>query len=886
MIASQKVKALPGLRIAAQGWRASRLPWGGIPGGNNPERVALNPAIEGVCAALSGLNVKQIRLPGVAPAAQPRAVFRNPFGVPAAFRTFIKDTGLYFLILWMALPPIQAGDLAERARSVLAQTSGTLRLSGLQQKVTVLRDEWGIAHIFAESQEDLFFAQGFVAAQDRLWQMDLWRRQGEGKLAEILGESAVERDRFARLLRYRGDPDREFASYAPDARRIIESFVRGVNAQIALARESNRLPIEFQLQGYAPEPWTPDVCLTRMAGYVMTRNAASELKRAALTREFGKQLADEWMETDPQKSLVIPAGLDLAGLDADILGAATRASGPIRFPSRSNTRDGSNNWVVDGTRSATGKPLLANDPHRQIALPSLRYLVHLCAPGWNVIGAGEPSLPGVAAGHNERVGFGFTIVGMDQQDLYVEETNPANPHQYRWQGGWRDMRVEHEPLRVKGESRPRDLELKFTVHGPVLREDPARRRAYALRWVGSEPGTAGYLASLSLNRARNWGEFRQALKRWKVPSENLMYADIDGNIGWAAAGLMPVRRGPDGKSWAGLLPVPGDGRYEWQGFLPLEELPQTFRPPGGLIATANHNILPPGYPQELGYEWNVPTRFQRIMEVLGVDHRKWTAEDFQQLQHDEVSLHARALISLLAEARNPPEELRPHIDRLSGWDGRLSRNSAAAALYEFWWPLLAPAIFQPHIPEKAWAAVGPGISFRKTIEALRSAEARWFGPDAAAGRDALLWRTLAEAVAKAHKKLGANAAAWRWGSLHRALFQHPLSTDAERRSLLDLPSVERGGDAFTVCATGGPDFQQNHGASFREILDLADWDRSVATNVPGQSGQPGSPHYGDLLPLWAEGRYFPLLFSRSKIEAAARQKLILEPGQERKDGQR
>src|SRR5262249_8983124 len=389
-------------------------------------------------------------------------------------------------------------------------------------------------------QNDLFFAQGFVAAQDRLWQMDLWRRVGEGKLAEVLGPRAVERDRFARLVRYRGDLKAEYESYAPDARQIIEAFVRGVNAQIELSKD--RLPIEFQITGSKPEPWTPEVCLTRMAGYVMTRNASTEVLRSKLAVEFSRDMVltmvqhdlplkyakemgskaglatvAEWIETDPPRKLELSEGLEpetMEGIDDRILAAAKDASDPVTF----NPNDGSNNWVIDGTMSSTGKPILANDPHRTIALPSLRYLVHLVGPGWNVIGAGEPTLPGVAAGHNERVGFGFTIVGIDQQDLYVEETNPANPNEYRYRGKWEPMRVEREQIKVKGEARPREVELKFTSHGPVIYEDNKLRRAYALRWVGSEPGTAGYLASLTLNRVQNWKEFLKAMERWKVPS--------------------------------------------------------------------------------------------------------------------------------------------------------------------------------------------------------------------------------------------------------------------------------------------------------------------------------------------------------------------------------
>ena len=450
-----------------------------------------------------------------------------------------------------------AADLRSRARAVLAQTSGRIELDGLQKPVEVIRDRWGVAHIYAETQEDLFFAQGFVAAQDRLWQMEIWRRTGEGKLAEVLGESAVERDKFARLMRYRGNMEAEWTSYSPDAKQIIESFVTGVNAFIETNRD--RLPIEFELTGIKPEPWTPEVCLTRMAGYVMTRNATAEVLRAQLAKLFGAEKVDLWIETDPFKKLEVPAGLDLTGIDQKILAGAKAASAPVSFSGAASetsslssdgetlaevearTRtEGSNNWVVSGALSATGKPILANDPHRPILLPSLRYMVHLVAPGWNVIGAGEPTLPGVAAGHNERVGFGFTIVGIDQQDLYVEQIRPDYPTVYRYMNKWLRMRIEHEKIKVKGRAEPIEVELKFTRHGPVIYEDFNLHRAYALKWIGSEPGSAGYLASLSLNRAKNWPEFLKALERWKVPSENLVYADVDGNIGWQAAGAAPV----------------------------------------------------------------------------------------------------------------------------------------------------------------------------------------------------------------------------------------------------------------------------------------------------------------------------------------------------------
>jgi penicillin amidase len=773
---------------------------------------------------------------------------------------------LLALLLIPQLLPAQSIDLKARAQSVLANINGTINVRGLQKPVNVLRDEWGIAHIYAETQDDLFFAQGFVAAQDRLWQLDLWRRTGEGKLAEILGPTYIERDKFARLLRYRGDMKAEYESYAPDAKQIITAFVRGINAYIELNRD--RLPIEFQLTGIKPELWTSEVCLTRMAGYVMTRNASNEVLRGQLIKAVGKDLVEDLLETDPPTKLTIPEGLNLDDISDQILRAANAATGSVNF----RQIEGSNNWVVDGTMSATGKALLANDPHRSINLPSLRYLVHLVGPGWNVIGAGEPALPGVAAGHNERMGFGFTIVGIDQQDLYVEEVNPNNPNEYKYKGRWLKMRVERETINVKGQA-PVTVELKFTQHGPVIYEDAQKHRAFALRWVGQEPGTAGYLASLSLNRAQNWQQFYKALSRWKVPSENLMYADVDGNIGWVAAGMTPIRKG-----WNGLLPVPGaSGKYEWQGFRSVREMPQAYNPAKHYIATANHNIMPPGYKNPLGYEWAAPFRFQRIDEVIANFKGKFTIPDFQKLQHDETSLPARELTKVLADVTNVPSDLQSFVSLLTNWDAVMHKDSAAAALFAMWSNKLSAAVFKAHVPEKHWPQFASRISLVKTIEALKYAAPKWFGDSSRAVRDRAMLTALDQAVAEAKQRLGNDPTKWRWGTLHKAPFTHALASNDELRALFNLPAVERGGDGNTPNATGGANYRQSSGASFREILDVSNWDNSMATSVPGQSGQVGSPHYNDLLPLWANGQYFPLLYSRDKIEAQAKNKLVLEP---------
>lgn len=768
-------------------------------------------------------------------------------------------------------PASPASDLAARARAALAQTSGTIRVAGLQKPVTVLRDTWGIPHIYAETQADLFFAQGFTAAQDRLWQLEMWRRAGVGELAEVTGPKALDRDRFARLLRYRGDLEAEYASYAPDAREIVEAFVRGVNAWIAeIGKDRARWPIEFQLTGIEPEPWTPAVVLSRVAAWEVTVNAGREVQRAQLGREIGWARLQEIFPTAPLRDLSKEPGAELVaagGIGEAVTALPEALRAPLAFP------DGSNNWVVDGTLTATGKPLLANDPHRALRLPSLRYLVHLVGPGWNVIGAGEPALPGVAAGHNEHIAFGFTVTGIDQQDVYVEEIHPEDAQLYRHQGKWQRMRVERERIGVKGEQ-PREVELEFTVHGPVIHRDPERRRAYVLRWVGSEPGTAGYLASLSLNRARAWSEFRKALARWKVPSENLVYADVEGNVGWQVAGLAPLRQG-----WSGLLPVPGDGRFEWQGFLPASQLPGALNPPSHFVATANHNILPPGYRHTLAFDWGEPTRFLRIAEVLGAPGKKFTAADFERLQLDELSRPAREIVAVLREVvqrGGVTGEQRPFVDLLTGWDATLGRDSAAAALYEVWIAKLATRL-GAGVPESLRPVMLRGLRPARLVALLQQPTAEWFGKDPRPGRDAALLASLGEAVTELKAKLGADPAAWRWGALHQATFVHPLATTDERKALFNLPPMELGGDGTTVDVASGEGFAVGHGASYRQVIDLADWDRSSATSTPGQSGQPGSPHYGDLLEPWAEGRYFPLLFSREAVEKAAKQKLVLEP---------
>jgi penicillin amidase len=759
--------------------------------------------------------------------------------------------------------------LRQKASAVLSQLEGEIKVPGLTEPVEVLRDRWDIPHIYAKNADDLFFAQGYIAAQDRLFQIDLWRRVAIGETAEVVGKSGLQADRFARLLRYRGDPDAEWTSYSPDAHRIAAAFTRGINATID--HIGDRLPVEFQLLGIRPKKWRPEDCLGRMSGIIMSRNLSNELARAELIAALGVEKARRIAPTDPPRSYAPAPGLDLAGIDRSILAGYNAALKPPAFKLGG---EGSNNWAVDGTRSASGKPLLASDPHRTIALPSLRYLVHLNAPGWNVIGSGEPGLPGVAIGHNEHVAWGFTIVGTDQTDLYVEETNPGDPTEYRVGDRWEKMKVVRETVAVRGEERLTELELRFTRHGPVIAEDAKRHRAYALKWTGSEAGGAAYLASLALDRAKNGREFVAALARWKVPSENMVYADVEGNIGWVAAALTPVRKG-----WDGLLPVPGaKGAYEWQGFLPLGKLPQIHNPATHYVATANHNILPAGYTAEIGYEWAPPYRFARIKERLEAK-RKFTREDFQSMQHDATTLPGRTLARLVGIVDMQDQELRPYVELLAGWDGVLSAVSRAGALYGVWLQELLDGFYRPRVPAGLLDFTTARGGVPVMLAALEKPDVAWFGEKPTEGRDRLLRTTFRKAVDRLRKLLPGDEKEWSWGRLHTTTFRHPLaSLGPAYAKAFDLGPVPRAGDAHTPnAASHNAKFEHTSGATYRHIFDLADWDRGIATSAPGQSGQPGSPHYGDLLPLWQKGDYFPLAFSRAKVEEVTRHRLRLTP---------
>ncbi|MHB9030972.1 MAG: penicillin acylase family protein, partial [Candidatus Latescibacterota bacterium] len=782
-------------------------------------------------------------------------------------------------------------------------------LDGISKKVEILRDQWGVSHIYAETEEDLFLAQGFNAARERLWQLDLWRRQGEGKLAEAFGPRFLEKDKAARLFLYRGDQEKEFRSYHPRGKKILTAFVQGINAWIDLTRANPELlPIEFRLTGAMPDYWTPATPLIRIFG--LTRNSGREVSLARLVHLMGTEAVEKLHVFEPPAKLEIPGGIDLSHFDEKVLEKYNLARAAVAFlpedlagdfpreererharsisPSEPGTagdaspaRFESNNWTVSGRLTATGAPILAGDPHRAHTIPSLRYMVHLSGPGWNVIGAGEPAIPGVSLGHNDKIAFALTIFSFaDEEDIYVYDTNPSNPDQYRYKGRWVNMKPVGETFQVKGQA-PEKVQLKFTRHGPVIHEDPARHKAYALRaaWLEHE-GTAVYLAGLRLDQARNWKEFREAMYKHYCPSLNMIYADVKGNIGWFGGSIAPVR-----PNWNGLLPVPGDGRYEWKGYLDTKKLPMVSNPPEGFFATANQYNVPEGYPRLdiIAREWSHPSRFDRITEVLR-SGEKHSVESMMRLQLDETSLPARELAPLLAGLRSPDPEVGRALEFLRNWDFALSRDSVPATIYEVLTLNLQDAVTPLYVPEPARRILG-GLDRRVLTGLVKSPDGAClaFGPTPAEGRDAVLLASLERAVNYLKERRGDDPAAWNWGALHHMRYEHALSAvktlDSSTRDLLDTNSLPKGGDSFTVNNTNfrRSDFRQTSGASYRQVIDLGDWDRSMAINSPGQSGDPRSPHYKDLFPLWAEGKYFPLFFSREQIEGVTEERTILRP---------
>jgi penicillin amidase len=792
-------------------------------------------------------------------------------------------------------------DLTRPARAIAAiliMAAGTISsatprsesrsLTGIAAPARVVTDHWGVAHIQAATAHDAFFLQGYTAARDRLWQIDLWRKRGLGRLSASFGPTFVAQDRAARLFVYRGSMAAEWAAYPADAKGWTEAFAAGINAFVdEVSAGRHALPPEFALTGSTPEHWSADD-IVRIRSNALVANLGNEVARARSLCLGGEKWEPIRIAIEPRHVLRPPKGLDPCGVPAEVLSDYLLATAAVTFDGRrviaANAMkeltafnalaadEGSNNWVIDAAHSVTGRPILANDPHRAHGVPSLRTVVHLDAPGLQIIGAGEPALPGIAFGHNADVAWGLTIFGIDQEDLYVHTL--MSPDTYRFRGKPRAMTSVSERIEVKGEA-PRTVTLRFSHVGPVIWSNATR--AFAVRSVWAEPGGSGYFNAAWMYRVRNASEFDTASSHWGAPPLNFVYADRSGTIGWRAAGFTPVRN-----NWDGLLPVPGDGRFEWEGLMQANLLPALRNPVKGWIATANEMNLPPDFPNEarhVGYEWADRSRIDRIDAVLSAKP-KFDLADAMALQTDQLSPLALRATALLHGLAGESADQIAAIAMLSGWDGAERIDSAAAALFEVW--------SQRHLRRATVAAVVPGKAqsafTNPALGAVVTALAKLgplLGVHPAATRRAILLSSLGDAWTETAQLLGPDPARWRWGDLHVARFSPAIATLAgpALHAQLDVAPLQVGGSASTPMATGmrADSFDVTSGASVRMVLDVGEWDNSMFINTPGQSGDPFSAHYRDLYPLWAAGEYVPLVFSPAAVEREAESIVAFTP---------
>ena len=741
-------------------------------------------------------------------------------------------------------PPAPAGP----------QVSGTLRLSGLRGDVHVDRDPFGIPHITAANTDDLFFAQGFVQAQDRLFQMDLWKRAAQGRLAEVMGANFIQRDSMTRRIQFRGDFEREWQSYGPDTRRIAVAFTNGINEWVRLARQQR--PEEFVLAGWEPELWKPEDLLNRTDTYLASSAALDDLVRARLVATLGPARVDQLLP--PQRGLhtTRDLGVDLSVVTFVVSDALRRIGTPPFFltlagpvsetarrgqrtpdvqltadadspfgggaaavPSRAPRPGAGRTWLVDAAHSASGKPLLAVAENDRLENPSRRYLVQLTAPGWNVAGATSPWMPGVAIGHNDRIAWAYTASDDDTQDVFVERTNPDNPHQVARDGRWVDMQVDRERLSVKGRTAPVEYERLYTPNGVVIAQDREHALVYTLRWTGTEYGGTAELASLGIARAESWPDFRTALARWEAPAAEFVYADVDGRVARQRAGLVPIR--PAG---AGLLPSAGWlAARGWQGFTDLSLETDTTESAGSSEGTVS-------------------------------------AADLQRAQLDIHSRNASALIARLEKIGVVPREIEAVRPGLVAWDRMVRANSKEASLYRAWERAirqrLAARLVQAELVQEFALRLDP-------VALLNGPVSSGAGGDIGPWRDILLVDALSDAL---------NAPVGQADSRAHFTFPHPLAVFNDARRRFDVHGYPLHGHTDTVFSTDGV-----RGPVLQAVFDLSDWSRTAVTNPPGQAGSPSNPHYDDLAPKWAAGEYVNLLFAQSSVPSLQTSGLTLQP---------
>ncbi len=771
------------------------------------------------------------------------------------------------------------------ARTRLPKTSGQIRLSGLNHTVETFFDNWGVPHIYAGDIHDVLFAQGFLHAGERLFQMDFNRRLVAGRLSEILGDVSVPLDRWMRTLGMRLAANEGLNQLLPETKSYLESYAAGVNAYIS----KGRLPLEFTLLRYQPEPWQPldSVAWTKMMAWTLSVNWETELLRARLVERLGAekaaQLEPPYFDRWPY---VVPPGVDYSAIADEIFRRqdySRRFTGPT-----AGYGVGSNNWVISGARTASGKPLLANDMHLAMTIPGVWYENHLCTQDFQVTGVSFPGIPGVIAGHNGHVAWGYTNGFPDVQDLYMEHLRRTKTGgvQYEFKGEWLDADVLNETIRVKG-GKTVNEEVIITRHGPIINSlapDLAGEQPLAMQWTALDPDRMmdGIAA---MNRARNCIEFREALRFWTVPIQNTVYADVDGNIGFSYPGKVPIRNQGDGR-----LPVPGwSGDHEWVGFIPFEELPHLYNPARGYIVSANNRVVDNQYPYFISRDHVMGDRAQRIAELIEKGGKIDPAY-IQSMHFDQICPSALFVSRYLSELKSDDPELSKVISLFRGWDGHLAVDSPQAAIYETFVPYMIRATLSKTLGDLTERYLGRGptpvlaegsLFGDRALEWLQKTltepNSPWFDQGHGETRDDVMRLALRQTVDLLKEKMGLKPENWAWGKFHRLLYAHPLGRVSPIDRLYNRGPYPVGGDFNTVWATGASYYSLEHdeviGPPFRFIADLSDLNHCYGLLSPGQSGNPASPHYDDQIDAWFTQGYHPMYFAREDVEKNAKSHL-------------
>lgn len=801
-------------------------------------------------------------------------------------------------LAWVAIVfAVASGAAAVWYRSASQpQMDGRLQLQGLKAAVEIVRDAEAIPHIYARSAEDAYFALGFVHAQDRLWQLDMNRRIAAGRLAEVLGPKALGTDRFMRTLGVYRNAQAIVRHLAPEARAALDAYARGINAY--LAHRSGPLPIEFLLTGAPqPEPWqaADSLAWQTMMAWDLSGNWTQELLRMRLSQRLTLSQINQFLAPYPGDAPL--KTMDYTGLYRALAGTAQQLNKVAQAAPPSLVQGkGSNNWVVSGSLSESGKPLLANDPHLNLSMPSVWYLAHLSAAGLNVIGGTLPGIPSVVLGHNDRIAWGFTNTGPDVQDLYIERIDPGDPARYQTPDGWAAFSVRKEIIKVKGEPDV-EIEVRTTRHGPVISgalpladKAPldAKRYVIAFAWTALRADDLTFQAAYKLNRAGNWQEFLDAAQDFASPQQNIVYADIDGNIGFIAPARIPVRK--PGNDLMGLAPAPGwDSRYDWDGFVPFDALPRRFNPASQQVVTANEKIVGPDYRYFLTSEWDAPYRANRINKLLAA-REKHSVDSFALIQKDVVSLAAQELLPVLRQTVPRSQRARLALAALSSWNGAMEADRIEPLLYSAWMRAASRRMFADELGDELmrdyWTqrnAHLPMVRALKNVEG-QSVWCRDVTAEAAPQTCAeLLSASLEEALADLERRYGADMSAWKWGDAHAAHAEHrPFGKVPGLSELFDM-RIPTPGDSHTVNAgrynlrDEAEPFASRHAASLRAIYDLADLENSRFIDSSGQSGNFLSPFYRNYAERWAETKYLPMKTSRETVERGKIGTLTLAP---------